>query len=309
MDLETAERKALEKFEAYRNFKEGLDQLKFFRDTLERVIQSLEEKKKKTERELEDEKNLLEYAPPDYPARDKQEEVVQDVELSLSTIIDELEMWKQELPRQVAIKYCIAFENFLRDFLADQVLSQPDKLASYLIKRVGMSVAIPKSPLEREYLSDRIASAIGATISKSPLEQEDIVECISVEYQAFQAIKGRVKDAYQKLLKKDPADKFKMSQSIFKEHEWEKAQADILLLFEIRHQLIHRDGKAGPKYQEKMKKYVERLNRTFVRSNKGIIPAPANLVLSPAVGSALDKSYEFEESLRSYACYITQVCG
>ena len=278
---------------ALERFQDELNAIYVIRREHKRIIQLLEQELETAKQQLEFDERLL------YEAQaDKNEELinerigkVKEDDEQIVVISNDLEIWERESPRQIAIKYCIASENFLRDFLIEQVLLKPENLEAYICRRVSLPISI----------------------TKTSLIEEDVVDCISIEFRNFQELQGRVNDAYKKITskKKAPFGKIDKSQNIFaNEVEMESARDDIFLLFEIRHQLIHRNGRVSNNFSEGVnKKYEKRLNETFKNSSEGLMPSTDAILRSKAVVGGGDKVDEFAVSLRDYAEYITKVCG
>lgn len=203
----------------------------------------------------------------------------------------EMQTWLRESRRRTAIAYCIAFESFLRDFLVEQAMLQHVKLEAYVQARQQLKVSLPSS-----------------------LNNDEVVECIAVECRDFQDLSGngKVKKIYESLFSKGPFA-WDQTQSVFtKPSEQQDSLADIRLLFSIRHQLIHRNGRTGARYREALGKdeYHDRFDPEFIKNYpKPNVPGPDDILgpKSKAKGSSGTKLEEFAAALRHYAQYITEV--
>jgi len=204
-----------------------------------------------------------------------------DVDIALNhydRVHDKPEVWRREVGRFTAINLCIAFENFHCNFLAEQLLLEPAKLSEYAKDKPWATSA---DPLTMDYVAGQFKGA-------------------------FHGFNNNVKAEYQKITGKTP--QLYEEQEALGQEDWTAARQDVSLLFEIRHRLIHSDGHAGPKYQEKVQSYRDRLNIEI--RDKPAIPGPDDLLRSPAVVSSEGKRKldDFLDSLQKYARYITNVC-
>jgi hypothetical protein len=280
---------------AIERLKESLEQIRLFRRSVKKIIESLDEDDKNAGRSVEDAYKELEIAEVEF-SQDLSLMAERAIELhkceeALKEVRAELKMWEQERPRQTAINLCIAFEHFHREFLAEQLLLSPEKLHSYLNKRIGFTVDV-----------------------NTPPEKDEIIECISLEYQALHAFNWNVKRAYIEIIGKDVAQFFSNTQeTCARKGGWKAAQEDIMLLFQIRHQLIHRNGRVGSSYQRKLAKYRKRLHQEDLKNyEENLMPDPYFIL---ADGLSVDgegekkKVDDFRESLLNYALYITEICN
>jgi hypothetical protein len=130
------------------------------------------------------------------------------------------------------IAYCTAFENFLRDFLIEQAISQPPPLAGFVKQKVALTVSVPP-----------------------PLDRDDVDQCLSSGRPIFQDVKmnGGAREIYRKMLGKQKDPFGAIATTVFSNGTQRKAAyGDICMLFEMRHLFIHRNGIVGARYQKDM---------------------------------------------------------
>lgn len=212
---------------------------------------------------------------------------------------DELEHWKRGSFRQTAISYCIAFESFLRDFLIEWIESEPHRLKDHIQKKIDTVVnSYPRG------------LGLVGSISNLPKEKDDIDECVAVDYPAFQDLTGSVTIAYRSILGMEPFGKFVEKQNVLTEASYKAALADIRLLFQIRHTVVHRRGIPDKKYRRAIRKHgcYDRISSKTKKETQED-PSPDHILSSDAVDTAADKLDEFENSLISYAQYIIAICN
>lgn len=208
-------------------------------------------------------------------------------------------IWMRELRRRSVIAYCTAFENFLRDFLIEQIVFQPARLERHLQKKSRISLKLENSI--------------------SVIEVDD---CISVECQAFQNLRddGQVQRLYHSILGKKPFVKFIPSNRWFaSKSEFTAAYTDVQMLFALRHEFVHRKGMAGRQYQlqmvgdEKRKgiPYKDRLDPSLISPQPYSVPPNPDDILDskPISTDYRSKLDEMASSLLRYAKYIQEVCA
>lgn len=151
---------------------------------------------------------------------------------------------------------------------------------------------------------------LALAISKTPLGKDDVDECLAAEFSTFQDLKGKVTIAYRSFVGKEPFSGFVNSQKVFADAAAHLAAlTDIYLLFEMRHKLVHRNGRPDEKYRAALKRLgcYDRLSPQLKISAQA--PWPDHILLSCAVDSLGDKLDEIARSLLAYARYIEAICS
>ncbi len=208
-------------------------------------------------------------------------------------------IWARELRRRSVIAYCTAFENFLRDFLIEQIVFQPARLERHLQKKSRISLKLENS-----------------------INVIEIDDCISVECQAFPNLRddGQVQRLYHSILGKKPFARFYWPNRWFtSKNELVDGYTDVQILFALRHEFVHRKGLAGRQYQlqmsgdEKRKgiSYQNRIDPVLISwYPKSVPPNPDEVLDSrPISVDYRNKLDEMANSLLQYAKYIQEVCA
>jgi hypothetical protein len=266
-------------------FASRLNDVYFFKERSSKVSEELDEETLAAEQSLKDALQARDLAP-DGSSSESRTELQIDVDICLNQLVkvhDKPDVWRREVARTTAINFCMIFEVFLRNFLAEQLLLKPGKLSEY-VKAQKKSWVASQHPLTIDYVADQIG-----------------------KNRAFHAINSSVTTAYQSIAGRDPRQ-YQQTVALAKE-DWTAALQDVELLFQIRHRLIHSDGHAGPTYQTKVEKYRERLNLDLRK--KPAIPGPDDILRSQSVDGTegKDKLDDFKDSLQQYARYIAHACG
>jgi hypothetical protein len=147
-----------------------------------------------------------------------------------------------------------------------------------------------------------------------PLPRDDLEEYLAISrYESFQDLQGRVSIIYKKLLGRSPFSKFDGKKTILLHKQFQAARIDVLLLFQIRHQLIDCNGQVNRKYYEKLNEYYcrERLDANLMKpySERNFFPDPDKILSSPAINKTFTtKLEECADALRLYGHYITAIC-
>jgi hypothetical protein len=301
---------------ALKTLEKALDDLELVQKQGKLVIASWEEKLDRAKAELEQADKALDEA---LNTRPRDEDSVAALQESFNLCEDlflrvrgELDVWRRDSARHTTIALCTTFESFLREFFIEHMLHKPDLFEIYLSKQVGISVKL----------------------AAMPPEEVEVDECIALKHRMFQNLKGdgSVQRAFDDFLQETgPFAEGGKSEQLFLENkdrqnafgsntERVTALADVRLLFQIRHQLIHRNGKDDPKYQKTLQSFRNQLNEDFMKEypkavesyRMGVLPGPDKILASPPRDTGQQNENKLEEcsrSLRSYARYIVQVYG
>lgn len=287
---------------ASKEFERSLNDTYLVKQRAERVSEALCSRLDEAELTVRDAEQDLRDAeaqdPLDPESVENLKQEVREREKELGLARDESEIWQRESTRRTAVAYCIAFETFLRDFLIDWVEANPHQLEAYFLTKIHKAVDYSKK------------LDLALAISKTPLGKDDVDECVAAEFSTFQDLKGKVTSAYRSFLGKEPFSGFVNSQNVFPNSDAHSAAlTDIYLLFEIRHKLIHRNGRPDEKYREALKRFgcYDRLSPQLKISAQA--PWPDHILMSSALESHGDKLDEIAGSLLTYARYIEAVCS
>ena len=283
--------------DALKLFEDAMKPLDIFKRGGDEYLQLLKKRLEDSEENLGDAKAKLAEAkdenPQDTLATEKYQKAVDDCEEVSQTIGQEINVWRREFPSQAAIARSTAFECFLRDFLVQRAVLEPQRFQEYLCEKGHLSWVI-----------------------SDPLEEEEVYVYLEKTNQSFQNM-ARVEEIYGSLFgkEKNPFGKCYPAGSAFPDLDSRSAALiDIRLLWQIRHQIVHRNGEVGYKYNEQVQKicdYRSRLGEDFLRNYPvGIVPGPRAILASEAKDNLFGtKLEEFADSLIRYAQYAFEVCA
>jgi len=280
-------------------FKRSLSNIYFIKKRGPKVIEQIEDECAAVEKEVNDIDAQI--------TQEKREAATAEILKSLTAgmkqrderlteLLAELDTWRLESARRTAVAYCTAFEAFLRDFLVWQLHLKPERLEKYARQKLKLPLVI-----REKYLS-----------------VDTIDECVARECQTFQdLVGGRVSSAYDELLGVGKVlTEFKKCRNYEDKDKWKSALRDIRLLIEIRHKIVHRNGKSDKKYHNQLNNLAcrPRLNGSYFTSwaenyDQIKFPEPDDILASPACDApGKDKLDEISDSLTYYAGYIVEAC-
>lgn len=286
---------------ALEEFEHALNETYLIKEAAKTLVESLRAQFEDTERGVQEARQILEDARSEEVTNSQTIEALtaqlRDLEIQLRYDRDRLSLWRREVPRQIAIRYCSLFETFLRKFLVEQLESGPHRLEKYILVNANKELKeFPKN------------LGLNVVITAPPKERDEIDAYLTIRYRTFQSTND-INCAYQAMLDKKPFDKFISRQTVFNTAaSYRAAQADVRLLFAIRHKIIHRNGDPDKSYRKALRGHGcwERISNELKAQIQD--PWPDAILTSNAVGSSCDKLDEFADSLLSYAQYIAEIC-
>ncbi|MGI8783259.1 MAG: hypothetical protein ACR2L2_06370 [Acidobacteriota bacterium] len=200
----------------------------------------------------------------------------QDLEAKRTRVSAEVSLWNAEPPeRRAVIAYCTAFEIFLFDFLIAKIAERPTSLAECIEKRVGLAIR---------------------ALKEDALDRANIEECIGRLCRSFHGLNDDVKRIYKECL--GPMNLRSCSRAVIK---------DMNLLFQLRHDFVHNDGRAGTRYQANVGGYRDRVGIDKRPKEGTPMPGPVEILASCAVADKkVKKMEEFAKSLLCCAGWIEE---
>jgi hypothetical protein len=199
--------------------------------------------------------------------------------------------WEEQRLRVYVLRLVTAFEVYLRDFIIEKACSDDGLVLRFLDSRLGLSVG---SPLDLGGPSEK-AERLAACVDETLLMFSNPGQASTFYAQWFGEKKGFLSDKKEML-----------APPLGTATEKKAAIADVRILFQLRHILVHKSGVPNAKYHSELtgEECRPRLHPMAFESPERARP-PEGVLASPAIGPRnATKLEDLYESLMNLARHI-----
>lgn len=203
---------------------------------------------------------------------------------------EEAARWERDIRRVTVLRLVTAFEVFFRQFLVERAAADESLVQRFVESRAGLLLDPPLHLGGQGDAAERISACVDAT----QLTFSELNAVSNYYAQWFGSGKG--------FLSQD-----QLAPPLVDKQTKTAAVADVKILFQLRHVLVHKSGIPNAKYHEQLNTHAARLDRSVLDTTKTPPEAlpPDEVLLSDAKDTAdTQKMRELEQSLLNLAEHI-----